>query len=63
MLSWWFLLPCLLVSGLAAYLILQGTRAGDYPWAHYPHTVALAPIFLDGVYAVAIVFSGVSSAF
>ena len=26
LLSWWFLLPCLLVNGLAAYLFLQGTR-------------------------------------
>ena len=58
MLSWWFLLPCLLVSGLAAYLIVESTKAGDYPWAHYPLTVALAPILLVGVYAGAIVLSG-----
>ena len=63
MLSWWFLLPCLLVSGLAAYLFLQGTRVGDYPWAHYPLTVALAPIFLVGVYAVAITLSSAVFAF
>jgi hypothetical protein len=62
-LSWWFLLPCLLVSGLAAYLFLQGTRVGDYPWAHYPLTVALAPIFLVGVYAVAITLSSAVFAF
>ena len=61
LLSWWFLLPCLLVSGLAAYLFLQGTRVGDYPWAHYPLTVALAPIFLVGVYAVAITLSSAVS--
>jgi hypothetical protein len=58
LLSWWFLLPCLLVSGLAAYLLVEGTKAGDYPWAHYPLTVALAPILLIGVYAGAIFFSG-----
>jgi hypothetical protein len=58
LLSWWFLLPCLLVSGLAAYLFLQSTRLGDYPWAHYPLTVALAPILLIGVYAGAIALSG-----
>ena len=63
LLSWWFLLPCLLVSGLAAYLFLQGTRVGDYPWAHYPLTVALAPIFLVGVYAVAITLSSAVSEF
>jgi hypothetical protein len=61
--SWWFLLPCLLVSGLAAYLILQGTRAGDNPWAHYPLTVALAPILLVGVYAVAITLSSAVAEF
>ena len=58
MLSWWFLLPCLLVSGLVAYLFLQSTRLGDYPWAHYPLTVALAPILLIGVYSGAIFLSG-----
>jgi hypothetical protein len=58
LLSWWFLLPCLLVCGLAAYLLVEGTKAGDYPWAHYPLTVALAPILLVGVYAGAIVLSG-----
>jgi hypothetical protein len=63
LLSWWFLLPCLLVSGLAAYLFLQGTRVGDYPWAHYPLTVALAPIFLVGVYAFAITLSSAVSEF
>ena len=59
LLSWWFVLPCLLVSGLAAYLFLQSTRMGDYPWAHYPLTVVLAPILLVGVYAVAITLSSV----
>ena len=63
MLSWWFLLPCLLVSGLAAYLIVESTKAGDYPWAHYPLTVALAPILLIGVYAGAIALSGAVFAF
>jgi hypothetical protein len=58
LLSWWFLLPCLLVSGLAAYLLVEGTRAGDYPWAHYPLTVALAPILLIGVYTGATFLSG-----
>jgi hypothetical protein len=63
LLSWWFLLPCLLVSGLAAYLIVESTKAGDYPWAHYPLTVALAPILLIGVYAGAIALSGAVFAF
>ena len=63
MLSWWFLLPCLLVSGLAAYLIVESTKAGDYPWAHYPLTVALAPILLIGVYAGTIALSGAVFAF
>jgi hypothetical protein len=63
LLSWWFLLPCILVSGLAAYLIVESTKAGDYPWAHYPLTVALAPILLIGVYAGAIALSGAVFAF
>jgi hypothetical protein len=63
LLSWWFLLPCLLVSGLAAYLIVESTKASDYPWAHYPLTVALAPILLIGVYAGAIALSGAVFAF
>jgi hypothetical protein len=63
LLSWGFLLPCLLVSGLAAYLIVESTKAGDYPWAHYPLTVALAPILLIGVYAGAIALSGAVFAF
>lgn len=58
LLSWWFLLPCLLVSGFAAYLLVESTKAGDYPWAHYALTVALAPILLVGVYAGAIALSG-----
>src|SRR5215211_1880228 len=58
LLSWWFLLPCLLVSGFAAYLLVEGTKAGDYPWAHYLLTVALAPILLVSVYAGAIALSG-----
>jgi hypothetical protein len=58
LLSWWFLMPCILVSGLAAYLFLQSTRVGDYPWAHYPLTVALAPILLIGVYTGSIFLSG-----
>ncbi len=61
-LPWWVLLACLAASGLAAYLFLGRTQAGDSPWALFPLTVALAPVVLAGAMAAAVVVSTLLSA-
>ena len=61
-LPWWLLLVCLVVSTLATYLLLEGTQAGDSPWALYPLTAVLAPVVLAGVVVVAIGLSTLLSA-
>jgi len=59
---WWLLLVCLVVSTLATYHLLEGTQAGDSPWALYPLTAVLAPVVLAGVVVVAIGLSTLLSA-
>ena len=59
---WWLLLVCLVISTLATYLLLEGTQAGDSPWALYPLTALLAPVVLAGVVVVAIALSTFLSA-
>ena len=61
-LPWWLLLVCLVFSALATYLLLEGTQAGDSPWALYPLTAVLAPVVLAGVVVVAIGLSAFLSA-
>jgi hypothetical protein len=61
-LPWWLLLVCLVVSAFAAYLLLEGTQAGDSPWALYPLTAVLAPVLLAGMVVVAIALSTLLSA-
>jgi hypothetical protein len=61
-LPWWLLLVCLVVSAFAAYLLLEGTQAGDSPWALYPLTAVLAPVLLAGIVVVGIALSTFLSA-
>ena len=61
-LPWWLLLPCLVVSAFAAYLLLERTQAGDSPWALYPLTAVFAPVVLAVMVVVAIALSTFLSA-
>ena len=61
-LPWWLLLVCLVGSALATYVLLEGTQAGDSPWALYPLTAVLAPVVLAGMVGVAIGLSTFVSA-
>ncbi|MDP8901129.1 MAG: hypothetical protein M3N33_08320 [Actinomycetota bacterium] len=56
-LPWWALLACLAASAVAAYLLIERTRAGDSPWTRFPLAVALAPVVLAGAAVAALVLS------
>ena len=58
----WALVACLAASGLAAYLFLGRTQAGDSRWALFALTVAAAPVILVGAMAAAVVVSTLLSA-